>query len=168
MACDISEPYAPIFCTAAAPISPGMRERFSMPQSPLSAAHPQMLSIVTPAPAATRTISSSGPAYPGPSSGNVLRYLMAECSTVPGKSPDKSTLLPPPIWKTGFSSALKSMSMRSSSLSYSMNTPQFTSIPNVFKAFRLKLCLSSIIRTKIIIILHRLLKIFGSYCISAA
>ena len=125
-----STPYAPMFCTALAPTSPGISDRFSGPQRPSAAAQAQKSSKTTPA-ATVADFSARPSALVEMTGFNVIPWL-AICSTVPGKSPVKRRLEPPPITKRGCGRASKSSVSRSSGSVTSTYKRQDTLIPKVF------------------------------------
>ena len=125
-----SAPYAPMFCTAEAPTSPGISERFSVPCHPWSTQCATTSSHVSPLPHLTST---------PPSMNVVLMPLMAECSTVPLKSFVSNRLLPPPMRSNGISVSLKLFTASFASLTeaYSMKRLHLASMPNVLCCARL-------------------------------
>ena len=65
-----------------------------------------------------------------------LMYSMLECSTVPGKSPVNSRLLPSPMWSRGRGRLSKFRPSSSATFSYSTKHAQDTFILNVFIELR--------------------------------
>ena len=122
-----SAPYAPMFCTALAPTSPGMADRFSAPYQPRSTQWATKSSHTSPAPTFTHTWLSS--------SATGIMPRMAEWRTVPLKSPPNSRLLPPPMGSRRSSAPARRRSAstvcRSSTEVYSTKKAAFTSIPKV-------------------------------------
>ena len=119
-----------MFCTAEAPTSPGINERFSTPYHPWSTQSCTMSSHVSPEPHLR---------YTKPSSDLVSTPFMAECTTVPSKSPVSSRLLPSPMMSRGKSSSSREQKNGaiSVSLSNSTNRLHVASMPKVLCSFRL-------------------------------
>src|SRR5699024_3311454 len=86
--CDISEPYAPTFCTGVAPVEPGIPESASMPLSPLATDHSTTASQCWPA--AMRTWTSAGV------DSIISMPLVAMRTTVPGKPSSATNMFDPP------------------------------------------------------------------------
>ena len=122
-----STPYAPTFCTALAPTSPGMSERFSSPHHPFSTVYATSASQLTPLPTRSSTSSALSP--------TTSISIIVEWKTVPSKSSTNSRLLPPPMTSD---LPLKPPARKSTSASTEENSTRRAALASMPKVLRSK------------------------------